>query len=137
VITFVVRENEIPPLGYPGCSGTRRSGSAHICTFADHQKINISLQPFSTISVHFKKLFPSKKDHETFSVIYDYLGHRSIKLTHGRQYRGLWRIMWVNYQEECINDNLNITSTCRPQPRLQVHFASVFDPLEARRLVLR
>ncbi|KIK32139.1 hypothetical protein CY34DRAFT_27266 [Suillus luteus UH-Slu-Lm8-n1] len=30
----------------------------------------------------FEKLVPSKKDYETFSVIYDSLGQRSIKLTH-------------------------------------------------------
>ncbi|KAG2138762.1 hypothetical protein BD769DRAFT_1384533 [Suillus cothurnatus] len=30
----------------------------------------------------FERLVPSKKDYETFSVIYDSLGHRSIKLTH-------------------------------------------------------
>jgi hypothetical protein len=54
-------------------------------TGGHNENFKFSSDDFPTVldNFHaFERLVPSKKDYETFSVIYDSLGHRSIKLTH-------------------------------------------------------
>lgn len=54
-------------------------------TAGRNQNFKFSSDDFSAVLDNlraFEKLVPSKKDYETFSVIYDSLGQRSIKLTH-------------------------------------------------------